>query len=221
MPSFQSRLAKADRLESPFIEAFNSSCPNHKIVKFGVESTEMGRIHSFIRSARDTTSQFVRYLPDSTLVQVRGIGNSTDPKTSLIEFKVQDTLIYSDNLFRKIKAAHGQGSPPLRQKQDVFGTERDALDLYNKIAEIGVRVIIVAWQRPRSSLDCLRAQYVEDIVICQQQVPSEMGTGSGTPMSNVHFDSLFPVSDFFESEFGIESEIFDGVVSKVIQGQVP
>ena len=221
MPSFQSRLATANRLESPFIEAFNSACPNHQIVKFGFESTQLGQIHPYIRFARDTTSQFVRYLPDSTLVQLGDTCNFTNRKTSLIEFKVHDTLIKYDSFFKRIQSAYGNRRPPLLHKQDIFAIERDALDLYKKIAGIGVRVIVVAWQRPRSSSDCLRAQYVEDIVICQQQVPSEMGTGSGTPMANVHFDSFCPVSTFFENEFGIESDIFDGVVSKVIQRQVP
>ena len=62
MSTFDDRLKQAEKLEKPFIQAFNSACQTHRIVKFGIETTRMSKLHQYIRYARDATSQFIRYL---------------------------------------------------------------------------------------------------------------------------------------------------------------
>ena len=211
--SFQGRLEQADLLEKPFIESFNEACSTHKIVKFGVETTQISNIHQYIRSARDSTSQFVRYLPDAVLVRTQNTA-SIGPKTALIEFKVQTMLVQHDSFFNRIKATYGNKFPALTNKQDVFATEKDALDVYRKITSLGVRVVVVVLQRERSTVgDGLRAQYAQDIVVCHEHVPSAMGSGSGTSISNTHFDSYLSLPNFFEGNFGISRHVSTQVIA--------
>lgn len=216
MTSFEGRLAQAASLEVPFIETFNAACDTHKVVKFGIESTRLQEIHPYIRSADDTTSHFVRYLPDSAIV--RTAGASGRHQICLIEFKVSDTLIYSDRFFNNtIRATYGDQQPPLVDKQDIFETERDALSLYRRITGMGVAVAVVAYQSPRTKdTQLIRAQYAQNIVVCHEYTPGRGGGGSGTPMSNTHFDSFIPIAQFFEQEFGIQPNVLDTVVRAVL-----
>ena len=151
-------------------------------------------------------------MPDSTLVRLVEVGNPQSHKAALIEFKTYDTLIYSDRFFRSIQKAYGDRQPPLLERQDIFGVERDALLLYQRLTDIDVKVIVVGWHSPREDLeDGMRAQYTQNIVVCNEHTPSDQGRGSGTPMANTHFGSLQPIAQFFVQEFGIAPQVFDYV----------
>ena len=210
---FTDRLQLAATLEDPFIAAFNEACRTHQIVKFGVESTKIQEMHRFIRFAHDHTSQFVRYLPDAAIVR-RDQPDDATIQTALIEFKVQNTLIWANSQFRKIQTKHGSNQPPLTKKQDVFGIERDSLLIQKRIARLDVKVVVVGWQRPRQEHP-LRAQYAESIVICQMQDPAARETGSGTPIANTHFGSFEPIGAFFEREFRVDPAVLDSVIEAV------
>ena len=215
--NFQDRLAQAARLETPFMANFNEVCRTHRIFKFGIESTELRNLHGYIRSATDDTSHFIRYLPDSALVRTDG----STPHTALLEFKVQDTLVQADSFFDRIQREHqqlNQGNPPIRDKQDIFSIEKASLDFYQRLASVGVMVVVVAWQTRRTlDTDTIRAQYADRVVTCQVQVPSPelRARGSGTVISNVHFGEFVAARDFFESEFGIAPATLDAVVGAV------
>ena len=172
MKAFSDRTQQADKLEGPFIETLNQECQTHKIAQFGIESTEIREIHEYIRNAYDISSRFIRYLPDSVIV--RTDDNGLGPKTALIEFKVQDTLIYSDNFFRSIQRNY-QGTkqtedPGLIEKPQIFQVEKDALDIYKQIASLGVAVIGIGWQTPTNRLI---AQYADKIVVCHEWLPQQ------------------------------------------------
>lgn len=62
-----------------------------------MESTGINELHQYIRFATDVSSRFVRYLPDSVIV--RTDDNGIGPKTALVEFRVQDTLVEYDSFF--------------------------------------------------------------------------------------------------------------------------
>lgn len=221
MPSFQDRLNQAATLENPFIERFNSVCETHRIVKFGFESTQLGQIHQYIRSADDPTAHFVRYLPDSALVRTFGSQTSTTPQITLVEFKRQQQLVRTEYLFNIIKAAHGSGRPPLSEKRDIFDMELDALRLYQSIQErLGVGIVIVALQAPRlPDAGALRAQFATDVVVCQEHTPSSGGGGSGTRIANTHFDSLQPAAEFFFAEFGIDESVLSEVLTALRESE--
>ena len=220
--AFEDRLAKADKLEVPFIEGFNANCQTHKIFKFGIESTELKNLHSYISSAMDSTSQFIRYLPDSVLVETNPTNQKQSPP-SLIEFKVHDTLVETNFLFDLIKEAHedeNKGVPPLTNKQDIFAIETDSLDLQQRLAGIDVNVVVVGWQTPRTiDEDVIRAQYAKSIVTCQTHTPRARESGSGTPMSNVHFGEFVPIATFFEEEFGIPPSVIHATIQHIMQHQ--
>lgn len=218
MADFSDRTKKASKLEAPFIRTLNQMCKTHRIANFGVENTDVKQLHQYIRKAYDISSRFVRFLPDSVIVRTNndGIG----PKTALIEFKVQDTLIYSDNFFNKdIKPEYQNriqpGDPTLTEKPQIFQVEKDALDIYNEIAKLEVKVIVIGWQTPT---DRLIAQYANKIVVCHIQHPSpaKRKDGSGTVIANTHIDSYEPLDAFCSREFGIQDHVLNAIMQSII-----
>ena len=216
MRSFSDRIQTADELEAAFIHTLNEECETHKIAKFGVESTDISELHQYIRFANDVSSRFVRYLPDS--VMVRTNDNGIGPKTALIEFKVQDTLIYSDRFFNQIRAAYQRTKQPedptLIEKNQIFNVERDALDIYRRIASLEVSVIVIGWQRPTHRLI---AQYADRIVICNQWHGDRdrRTSGSGTPNYNTHIESYQPLESFCRTELGIQDHVVNAIMQSI------
>ncbi len=141
MTGFEERLSDAQLLEQTFIEEFNKCCGNYKIIKYGIESTKLTEIHHLISKCRDGTSRFVRYIPDSVLVNT-----SSDSKcdTTLIEFKAAKTGVQNDSFLRTLSTKCPGMDPPFTAKEDIFNVENDALDLYGKLQSIGAKIIIVA-----------------------------------------------------------------------------
>lgn len=218
MATFDARLAEAATLGTPFVDTFNAHCSTHRIVKFGIENTPLRGSHGYIRNSRDQTSQFVRYLPDSVLVRlddVIEIGQVVGPKVSLVEFKVSLTPVRTTSLFRRIQSDYGDGPLPLSSPEQIFDVERDALNLYRAIAGLGVSLIVVAWQR-HSLPGLIKAQYANDIVVCNEVVPGGGGRGSGTPVANTHFGSYRGITEFFEQECAIAPSVLEAVVSEVV-----
>ena len=214
MTNFRERSAQSEEFVQLFTEEFNRACRTHRIVKFGIENTRMHELHQYIRSAEDAASQFVRYLPDATLVHT---GAGQGPRTALIEFKVQSMLVQQDSFFQRIQDDHGDRSPALTAKQDVFDMENAALVVYRQIAGMEVPVVVVALQRPRLHSDpgtAIRAQFAERIVVSQVHDPSGRGAGSHTTIANTHFGSFDPVGDFFGTHFGIATSVFDNVIAR-------
>ena len=221
---FEARLAKGARLAIPFIAAFNKESRSHQISKFGIENTELQNIHRHIRTASDATSQLIRHLPDSALVR---LGSGTSDLTVLVEFKVHDTPVRTERMLTLIRTEHdrlNQGNPPIKDGQDIFGIEKASLEACQLLAKIGGKVIVVGWQTYRTiDSDVLRAQFAENIVVCQEHTPdpSRRVTGSGTPMANLHFDSFVPIQDFFEREFAIPREVIKVVERSILDNQLP
>lgn len=211
MTSFEGRLAVSLRLESPFIETFNSVCRTHQIVKFGVETTRAQEFHNHIRGEQDFSSQFIRYLTDAILIRVDGNRNPMGHQTALVEFKVSDTSIREDSFFNRIRSDYGNGPIPLLQKEDIFDMERDAFRMYRNIAQAGVKVVVVGLQTRRETDDRLRAQYAEHIVVCNEHTPAG-GRGSRTPAVNVHFGSFLTAGEFFQRELGVHPSVTDAVI---------
>ena len=190
MKTFGDRTQQAAKLEAPFIRTLNEICETHRIANFGVENTDVKQLHRYIRFATDISSRFVRFLPDSVIV--RTDNREFGPKTALIEFKVQNTLIGSDKFFNDTIKTEYQwrrqpGDPELTEKNQIFEVEKDALHIYNEIAtQLGVVVIVIGWQRPT---DRLIAQYADKIVVCHEWIPSKAKRedGSGTTIYNTPY----------------------------------
>lgn len=220
MQDFSERTKKAAKLEIPFINTLNQKCQTHRIANFGVENTDVKQLHHYIRFAQDISSRFVRFLPDS--VMVRTNNNEIGLKTALIEFKVQDTLIYSDYFFNNIKAEYQNrmqpGNPELTEKPQIFQVEKDALDIYKEIAKLEVEVIVIGWQTPT---DRLIAQYANKIVVCHIQHPSpeKRKDGSGTDIANTHIDSYEPLDVFCRREFGIDDQVLNEIMQSIRKHQ--
>ena len=216
MRSFSDRTQTASELETPFIDILNQECETHKIAKFGVENTGISELHQYIRFATDLSSRFVRFLPDS--VMVRTNNNGIGAKTALIEFKVQDTLIYSDNFFQGIQREYEETKQPddpiLDAKDQIFNIEKDALDIYTRIASLGVIVIVIGWQKPTRRLV---AQYADKIVICNDFIGDRerRTSGSGTPNYNTHIDSYESLDAFFSREFRIQDHVLNVIMQSI------
>ena len=220
MKSFDDRTQQAKKLEGPFIRTLNKVCQTHRIANFGVENTDVKQLHPYIRKAYDISSRFVRFLPDS--VMVRTDDNGIGPKTALVEFKVQDTLVEYDSFFRRIKMAYQARKrpldPELTEKSEIFEVEKDALDIYNEIAtKLEVVVIVIGWQTPT---DRFIAQYANKIVICNEWRPNraKSGDGSLTTIYNTHIHTYQPLDTFLSEEFGIQDRVSNAIMQN-IRGQ--
>ena len=219
MRSFSDRIQTADELEAAFIRTLNEECETHRIVNFGVENTDISELHEYIRFATDISSRFVRFLPDAVIVRTddSGIG----PKTALIEFKVHDTRIKYNSFLKRINEDY-QGrkqpqDPALTQKDQIFQVEKDALDIYKKIASLKVEVIVIGWQKTTNRF---RAQYADKIVICNEWIPdpNKRKDGSGTTIYNTHIDSYEPLDTFLSEEFGMQDRVLNAIMQR-IRGQ--
>jgi hypothetical protein len=214
MTPFQDRLDTAMRLELAFIKTFNELCDSYKIVQYGIESTKLMDAHDFIRSCRDDTSRFVRYIPDSVLVHTK---HPTVCNTTLVEFKAATTGVQKKEFMEYLSRHCPNMQPPFNSKDDIFNIENDALELYLKLQSIGVRIIVVAYAGYRTNDDQIRAQFVEHIARCNVYDPNQQGqnTGSGTPIANVNFASFVPLTQFFREEFGIDDQVVNCVYENV------
>ncbi len=117
MNAFEDRLAAAACLEQTFIVTFNDSCADYKIVKYGIESTKLSEAHEFIRLCRDDPSRFVRYIPDSVLVNVN---DRHACNTTLIEFKAATTGIQSDSFANSLSHRCPGMDPPVWRQRGYF-----------------------------------------------------------------------------------------------------
>lgn len=212
---FEQRMQLAEELESNFITIFNKQCSSHQIIKYGIESTKLAEAHEYIRICQDDTSKFIRYIPDSVLV-------STDIKrqdTTLIEFKAAHTGLYSDKFFnRLIQRECPEMRPPFQTIEDVFNIENEALELYKQLTNINVKVIVVAYAAYRSDYP-IRAQYVQDIAVCNVYDPNRgVGSmGSGTHIANANFASYELLPKFFNQHIGIDIMVMQNIENLVVQ----
>ena len=202
--SFQDRTELAERLEKTFICAFNENVETHKIVKSGIEATEASIYHSYIRYRKDMSSHFVRYVPDSVLLSL----NAGEGDTVLVEFKCAKTGVRRQSFLRSLNAECPEMEPPFGSKEDVYNIEADAYRFYQKLHSIGVCVIVVAYCTWIEQ-DPLRAQFVQDIAICNEYNPNRgIGSkGSGTHIANANFASFSPMAEFFSQHFQMEETV--------------
>lgn len=210
---FGRRLQLAKELEHSFIESFNANCHTHKMVKFGIESTQLNEAHGHLRFKRDDTSRFLRYMPDSVLI---GTQNS-DAQSALVEFKVAERGVEEQSFFNRLKANCPDMDPPFSEITDVFNVESEALNGYIELAKLGVPVIVVGWAKFKRD-NPLRAQFADAIAVCNEYDPNRSGEprGSGTWLYNTNFASFEPVVSFLEKFHGIDPAVMVQVENSVL-----
>ena len=203
MTGFSERLKVADKLEGTFIAAFNERCTTHKVVKFGIEATNLASVHNLLRNRYDATSRFLRYLPDSLLVE-----SGVDTPPHFVEFKSAQVGIRYSSFLDKLARQCPDIEPRFASKEDVFNIESEALNGYLELDKIDVSVIVVGHARFRDD-DPVRAQYATRIAVCNEYNPNQgVGTtGSGTWIKNTNFASFVPLTEFLSGEFGIDSGV--------------
>ena len=206
--SFRARTDLASRLEQTFIDAFNENILSHKMLKSGIEATDVGAAHQYIRFCRDATSQFVRYLPDAVMLSLDG----SKEDTALIEFKCADTGVHYDSFFQRIRRECQEMTPPSGSRHDVYNIEADALEHYRRLAELDVKIVVVAYRSWHNETP-LRAQFAQDIEVCNEYDPnqSNRNTGSGTLIANANFASLVRATDFFVNHYGLDRAMFTNI----------
>ena len=226
MTGFRQRSEKADSLQKPFVAEFNRRCRTHSIAVFGVEHTDIARLHKHLTTTRDPTADFLRYLPDAALIRAAGQQTPTQgPVAALLEFKVHDTPVRTPGFFRRIQQEHERrngGHPPLTEFHDILGIERDSLDAHRRLKDIDVITVVVGWQAYRHPPQMsVRAQFADQIIVCSEHTPSRGGTGSGTVMANVHAGSMPPAIEFFAAEFNIGYDVMQPVIEAIARPRTP
>ena len=199
--SFATRTELSTRLETAFITAFNQRISTHRIVKTGIEATDVNQHHNAIRFCHDATSHYVRYSPDSVML-------SLDPHqadTALVEFKCAQKGVRMDTFLERLQRDCPDMDPPFGSRHDIYNIEADAFDHYRQLARAGVKIIVVAYRSWHNATP-LRAQFVENIAVCNKYDPNQgqRNTGSGTNIANANFASLVSVPDFFAQYYGLE-----------------
>lgn len=212
--SFGTRTELAARLENTFTAAFNERVSTHRVVKSGVEATEIHQFHDAIRYCYDPTSKYVRYWPDSVMLSYA----HGQEDTALLEFKCAATGVRLESFLDQLRRACPDLQPPFSSRHDVYNIEADALDHYVRLAGIGVKVIIVAY-RLGIVENPIRAQFVENIAVCNEYDPNVGGrnTGSGTMIANANFASFVNLTDFFTAEFSLDRAALMEVERAVIE----
>lgn len=201
MGNFEERLQLASRLERNFINLFNRYFSDRfLVVKYGIETTKLSKVHEKLRNCHDATSHFVRYIPDSVLVENRSDDIHRKCRNALVEFKAARTGVERDSFFQRLEKLCPE--IPFGGKGDVFNVEKDALDLYINIEKwLEVPVILVAYASYREGCK-LFAQYATKVGICNSYNPNVRGQnrGSGTHLYNVSLKTFKPLSSFLKEE---------------------
>jgi hypothetical protein len=217
MGSFEDRLKLANLLEKKFINLFNENFGSKFfIVKYGIETTNLKEFHNMLRTCHDITSHFIRYIPDSVLIENKSDDKHRECQTKLIEFKAAKTGLRKESFFKKL--AQDCPNIPFEKKEDVFNIEKDALDLYIKLENnLNIPVIIIALASYRSD-NKLFAQYASKIGICNEYNPNRRGMnqGSGTHLYNVSLKTFEPLSDFLNRELELPLEEIKHFITNLI-----
>jgi len=206
MSGFEERIKLASLLEENFIKLFNEYFGDQFIiVKYGIETTELKRVHNLLRLCHDITAHFVRYVPDSVLIEAKSNNVHRRCSTRLLEFKAAKTGLQKNSFFEKIKMVCPHIS--FAGKEDVFNIEKEALDLYVKLEKnLNVPVVIIAFASYRSD-NKLFAQYASRIGICNEYNPNRKGQnqGSGTYLYNVSLKTFKNLRVFLQEDLGLDS----------------
>ena len=207
MGNFEERLQLASRLERNFIDLFNKYFSDRfLIIKYGIETTKLSEVHEKLRNCHDATSRFVRYIPDSVLIENRTDSIHRRCRNALVEFKAARTGVEKDRFFQKLEKQCPE--VPFDGKEDVFNVEKDALDLYRNIENwLEVPIILVTYASYRKGCK-LFAQYATKVGICNSYNPNVRGQnrGSGTHLYNVSLKTFKPLSSFLKEEAGLNGE---------------
>lgn len=127
--------------------------------------------------------------------------------TALVEFKCANTGVRHESFLRQLQTECPDMNPPFGSRHDVYNMEADALDHYRQLAANGIRIIVVAYRTWHGDIP-LRAQYAENIAVCNIRNPNQgrSNRGSGTFIANTNFASLVSVPDFFADADGYALE---------------
>lgn len=218
MNTFSERLEFALKFEEIFIEEFNHHFQEkYQIIKFGIESTKLIEIHKILRYCHDKVSHFVRYIPDSVLVEMidKEKIRHRQCKNFLVEFKVGLTGVKKESFFNEIK----EECPEVIfiNKDDVLNIEKDAIDIYldlEKKIKIPVILVIYALYHKKETL---YAQFASRIQICNEYNPNirKKGTGSGTILYNISLHSLSTLTEFIVFQLGISADKVENFVREL------
>lgn len=207
MSTFKARLDLSSKFEEIFREEFNRFFhEKYRIIKFGIETTKLIEEHEILRYCHDPVSHFVRYLPDSVLVEFPKSRTHRKCNNFLIEFKTGLTGIKKETFFTALQ----KECPDVffKNKEDVFNIEKEALDLYRNLEQkLGLPVILVVYV-PYRKKDFLLAQFASEVQICNYYDPNarRKGKGSGTLLYNISLCSFLNLTDFLTSELKIHSD---------------
>ena len=168
------------------------------------------------RELHTETTDFVRYIPKSFVV------DRANPELSfLLEHKVSTVPIRSATEVRAVGARLGA---PSLSNRDIGDWERAAYDNYQRLARVGIRVVVMYYcaYHPRPLL----ADFVQRIDRTYTREPvTEGGPGSGTIMVNFDVRKLRTLAEFAQEELHLKPDkvrmAYDNLLSRLIQELPP
>jgi len=154
---------------------------------YGYEVHMSEEVKQFLVKFRDSTSIFIRFIPDYVL----GLERKERKVVYLLEYKSMTTPRWTEG----------------DNQWNVGQVEADAWENYMRLIDIGINVVLFvycSYHRRPLLMDFPR----HDFIYRKRQETKYTETGSGTPYYNIDLMKIRSVDRFLEEEFSIPCEVF-------------
>lgn len=191
-------------LMSVALERHVFSLPPLLRADIGAEFQFAPAFHEPLRALNDPTAHFLRYMPDSALL---------DPQRKLVylvEYKAMTTPLWSERRLQALRQRSGYND---LASANVGVVETAALLNYRRLTEAGLRVALFVYctYHPQRLL----AEWEERIVtLHSDKVRHGSSKASFTPYTNIHLDHMLPLADFLLREHVLD----EAMLREAVQG---
>lgn len=189
MSGFEVRRDLADRMAGALARHVLSLPPLLR-VDLGAEFQLPPEFHAPLRQLDSVTARFLRYMPDSVLL---------DPRRGvvyLVEFKAMTTPLRSPSRLRVLREHSNYAD---LAAANVGVVETAALDTYRRLTAAGLQVALIVYcsYHPQRLL----AEWEQELVLLHSdRVRYGSERASFTPYTNLHLDHMRPLAAFLQQE---------------------
>ncbi len=189
MNGFQDRRQLAEKMAAALAEHIFSLPPLLR-ADLGAEFQFPAAFHDPLRQLDSATGHFLRYMPDSALLDPAG------GKVYLLEYKAMTTPLYSQRRLQTLRenSGHTDLTPA-----NVGVVETAALENYRRLTAAGLQVALVVYCSYHPAR--LLAGWEQDLVpLHSDRVRYGSSRASRTPYTNIHLDQMRPLQTFLLQE---------------------
>lgn len=206
MSTFKERLLMDKAMKGVFSEFFTEFLEDKAYIRYvGQETVWSEGDHAHVRYRYDSTTEFLRYLPDGFVFWHT---DYPDKKNFFVDFKVADTGIQSDKseLFMAMRTEVDD-----LETYEVLGIEGKSLEHLCSLAKCDINTIIWAYSsfRPKSKWLAIRPEQAA-VLGMHERGTMKNTTGAGTTIANIlaRVDSkrVYDLGDWLSMTFGLDKD---------------